>query len=242
MFLTGICYEVSTRSWCVKATSHPHHAGSVQFYWHDYGVKNYVTAALHLADLQSAGKIRTLGVTNFDTQRLAEIVDAGVPIVANQIQYSLLDTRPENGMAKYCVDKNITLLPYGTLAGGLLSDKFLGLNPQDVRVNTYSLSKYASVINQRGGWEWFQRLLTVLRQVADTHDVSIADVASRWVLQRPGVGGIIVGARNADHAAANAKVFAFDLNGEDAAKIQAVLDDGKRPTSDCYTWERGGPW
>jgi aryl-alcohol dehydrogenase-like predicted oxidoreductase len=93
----------------------------VQFYWHDYENQNLIGAGLHLAELAAAGKVRALGATNFDTARLAALVDAGVPINVHQTQYSLLDTRPDNGMAAYCLANGISLLPYGTVAGGFLS-------------------------------------------------------------------------------------------------------------------------
>lgn len=54
-----------------------------------------------------------------------------------------------------------------------------------VKVDTYSKSKYASVIRQAGGWDWFQELLGALQGVAQRHGVTIADVAVRWVLDRP---------------------------------------------------------
>ena len=54
-----------------------------------------------------------------------------------------------------------------------------------VRADTYSKSKYASVISQAGGWDWFQRLLGALQGVARKHGTSIANVASRWVLDQP---------------------------------------------------------
>ncbi len=98
----------------------------VQFFWADYGVKQYVSAALSLAELEARGVTKTVGVTNFDVQRLDEIVKAGVRVATNQIQYSLLDTRPENGMAEFCVSNGIAMLPYGTVAGGFLSDRYLG--------------------------------------------------------------------------------------------------------------------
>ena len=79
----------------------------VQFYWHDYGNKNYVAAALHLAELQAKGIVRAIGVTNFDVPRLAEIVNAGVKVASNQVQYSIMDPRPENGMAQYCLQHGI---------------------------------------------------------------------------------------------------------------------------------------
>jgi aryl-alcohol dehydrogenase-like predicted oxidoreductase len=214
----------------------------VQFYWHDYSNKNYVDAALHLAELQSKGKIKAIGVTNFDVPRLQEMVDAGVPIVENQIQYSLLDTRPDNGMTQYCLEKGIRIVPYGTAAGKFLTDAYLGKKPSDVSVNTYSLSKYASVISQRGGWEWYQSLLAVLRDVATKHNVDVAEVSSRWVLQRPAVAAVIVGARNASHVEQHRKIFSFELDGDDLAKIEAVLNTGNKPTSDVYSWERGGRW
>jgi len=214
----------------------------VQFYWHDYSNKNYIDAALHLAELQSKGKIKAIGVTNFDVPRLAEMIDAGVPIVENQIQYSLLDTRPENGMAKYCEEKKIRIVPYGTAAGKFLTDFYLGKKPADVSVNTYSLSKYASVISQRGGWDWYQDMLRVLRDVATKHNVDIAEVSSRWVLQRPAVVAVIVGARNALHVDQHRKIFSFELDSDDLAKIEAVVNTGIKPKSDVYSWERGGRW
>lgn len=111
-----------------------------------------------------------------------------------------------------------------------------------MEISTYSLSKYASVINKRGGWTWLQDLLTALQQVGQKHGVTIADVASKWVLDRPQVPAIIVGARNARHVADHQKLFTFDLDAEDYAKINEVLDRGVKPASDCYTWERGGAW
>ena len=56
----------------------------VQFYWHDYSAPRYVGAAQRLADLQAAGRIRHIGVTNFDVPRLDEIVQGGVRVVSNQ--------------------------------------------------------------------------------------------------------------------------------------------------------------
>lgn len=109
-------------------------------------------------------------------------------------------------------------------------------------MNTYSLQKYASIIGQRGGWEWFQALLQTLDTLAKKHGVSIADVASRWVLQREGVGAIIVGARNASHVEEHQRLFQFALDSQDVSCIQAALDSGKKPTSDVYTFERGGSW
>lgn len=90
----------------------------VQFHWWDYDVPGWVEAGIWLADLRKAGKIRNLGVTNFDVEHLRPLMDAGVPIVSNQVQYSILDRRPEQGMTAFCAENGISLLCYGALAGG----------------------------------------------------------------------------------------------------------------------------
>ena len=217
--------------------------GMVQLYWNDYDKKNYVDAALFLTDLKRAGKIGAVSLTNFDTKRVKEMVDAGAEISTNQIQYSLLDRRPEKVMVDYCRQTGVGLLPYGVVAGGLLSDKYLDARAEDVVTNTSSLRKYASVIGQVGGYQWYQSLLRTLRAVGDKHDgASIANVASKWVLDSPAVPAIIVGARNANHVSDHLALFDFDLDADDRAAIASVLAKGAQPTEDAYTWERGGRW
>src|SRR5262249_13208943 len=73
----------------------------LQFHWWDYNDESYVDALKHLADLQQEGKIRHLALTNFDTKRLGIIADHGIRIVSNQVQYSLVDRRPEARMAAF---------------------------------------------------------------------------------------------------------------------------------------------
>ena len=91
----------------------------VQMYWNDYGQKRYVDAALFLTEAKHAGSIGAVGLTNFDTKRMAEMIDAGAEISSNQIQFSLLDRRPERVMVEYCEKKSgVALLPYGVVAGG----------------------------------------------------------------------------------------------------------------------------
>src|ERR1700741_3557959 len=197
----------------------------LQFHWWDYGNENYLAALKHLADLQHAGKIRHLALTNFDTERLGVIADR-VRIVSNQVQYSLIDRRPEVRMAPFCREHAISLLAYGTLLGGLLSEKYLGRpEPQRPELNTASLQKYKNMVDAWGGWTLFQELLAVLKQTADKHRVSIANVGGRYILDRPAVAGVIVGARLgvAQHIAENTRVFGFALDAGDLAMIEAIL-------------------
>ena len=198
----------------------------LQFHWWDYGDERYLEAMGHLEDLRTEGKIGHLGLTNFDTQHLQKIVDEGYQVVSNQVQYSLIDRRPEIQMAQYCQDQGIHLLAYGALAGGLLSEKYLGQpEPGRAALTTTSLSKYKMMVDAWGGWDLLQELLLTLKGIAGRHRVSISDVALRYILDRPAVAGVIVGVRLgvADHREDNAKVFDLALEPEDLAELESVL-------------------
>ncbi|HEV2189825.1 MAG TPA: aldo/keto reductase, partial [Stellaceae bacterium] len=155
----------------------------LQFHWWDYSDRRYLDALKHLADLRDEGQIRHLALTNFDTERLAIIADAGVRIVSNQVQYSLVDRRPAARMVEYCATHGITLLTYGTLLGGLLSESRLG-RPEPGRFDlaTVSQQKYKNMIDAWGGWALFQELLAALKLIADKHAVGIAAIGARYIL------------------------------------------------------------
>jgi aryl-alcohol dehydrogenase-like predicted oxidoreductase len=211
----------------------------LQFHWWDYADARYLDALRHLTDLRDAGKIRHLALTNFDTERLAIIAGHGIRIVSNQVQYSLVDRRPAAKMEAFCGEHGITLLTYGTLLGGLLSEKYLGRpEPGRGELTTASLQKYKQMIDAWGGWGLFQELLAALKRVADKHAVGIANVGVRYVLDRPAVAGVIVGARLglAEHIADNTSTFTLALDTEDLATIKPVLAkscDLMRLIGDC---------
>ena len=198
----------------------------LQFHWWEYGDKRYLDALEQLAELRDEGKIHRLALTNFDTERLREIADHGIRVVSNQVQYSLIDRRPEVQMSQVCEDQRVWLLPYGVLCGGLLSDRYLHQpEPGYGALNTASLHKYKQMIDGWGGWALFQQLLSVLGTVADKHGVSIANVAVRYIVDRPAVAGVIIGARLgvAEHIAENTRVFGFQLDADDHEAIESVL-------------------
>ena len=210
----------------------------VQFHWWDYDQPRWLETAEHLKTLQSEGKIALVGGTNFDAAHVRAMAEAGVSLATMQVQYSLLDARPAGDMTAVCSETGMKLLCYGTLAGGFLTDAWLGKPaPVDVLTNR-SLIKYRLIIDEFGGWALFQRLLATLRRVADRHDASVANVASRWVLDLPAVAGVIVGARHAGHLGDTLAVGALRLSDADRAEIAAVLARRTGPAGEVYALER----
>jgi len=197
----------------------------VQFHWWDYNNPYYVDALKFLSDLRDEGKIKHVGLTNFDTERMQVMKDAGLKIVSNQVQYSIIDRRPEVKMAGFCKENNSSLLAYGTLCGGFMSEKYLGRpEPAISDLDTQSLRKYKRMIDAWGGWELFQELLSALNQISVRRSASIANVGTRYILDKPSVAGAIIGARLgiSHHIADNAQTFNFKLNTDDVSRIDEV--------------------
>lgn len=213
----------------------------VQFHWWDYEVDRYIETAKVLADLHEKGKIRHVGVTNFDVPHLRELIDAGVPVVSNQVQYSLLDKRPERSMVEFCANNDIQLLCYGTLAGGFLTERYLGTEAPEGDLENRSLTKYELIIQDAGGWEPFQRLLDGLSTVADKHDVSVANVASRYVLEQPAVCSVIVGARDTTHLESTLQTLKFELDEADRDTIADARSGLTELPGAVYELERTDP-
>ncbi len=126
----------------------------VQMHWWDYSFPGYLDAAGFLADLREAGKIRHIGLTNFDAGHMQELLDAGIPVISNQVQYSVLDRRPEPDLIALCRKTGIKLLSYGAVAGGFLSERWLGQMPPKTLENR-SLIKYRLIIDEFGGFALF---------------------------------------------------------------------------------------
>ncbi|KAL8089950.1 hypothetical protein AgCh_039423 [Apium graveolens] len=214
----------------------------LQFHWWDYSNSGYLDALKHLTDLKEEGKIKTVALTNFDTERLQIILENEIPIVSNQVQHSIVDMRPQQKMAELCQLMGVKLITYGTVMGGLLSEKFLDTNLNipfaGPPLNTPSLQKYKRMVDAWGGWSLFQVLLQTLNKVALKHGVSIPTVAVRYVLDQQAVAGSMVGVRLglAEHVNDTNAVFSLVLDEEDVNSIQEVTKKGKdllRIIGDC---------
>jgi len=197
----------------------------IQFHWWDYDDTSYLDALHHLSKIRDEGKIRHVGLTNFDTETIKITIEQGFKLISNQVQYSIIDQRPAIKMTPFCQKNDIKLLSYGTLLGGFLSEKYFGREePTGAQLDTLSLQKYKNMIDAWGGWNLFQELLAVLDAIAKKHNVSIANVATRYILDKPAVAGVIIGVRLsiAEHKSDNARVFAVKLDKQDQEKIESI--------------------
>jgi len=197
----------------------------LQFHWWDYSNPYYIDALRYLFDLRDERLIKDVGLTNFDTETIQTITDSNLKIVSNQVQYSIIDRRPEVKMIPFCKRYKISLLAYGSICGGLISEQYLGkVEPSGAELNTLSLRKYKRMIDAWGGWNLFQELLVNLNRIAQKHGVGIANVATRYILDKPGVGGVIIGVRLgiADHISNNLQVFNLTLDKSDINDIENV--------------------
>ena len=195
----------------------------IQFHAWNYTDPNWLDCLFWLQDLKEEGLIRHIGLTNFDTAHLRIVLSSGIDIVSNQVCYSLIDQRARDQMTTVCEQFDLKILAFGTLAGGFLSEKWIDQpEPSIVKLSTWSEMKYKRFIDVTGGWEKFQQLLKTVQEIAKKHGMSIANIASKYVLEQPAVGGVIIGARlgKKEHIKENLKVFEFQLDKDDKNLIR----------------------
>ena len=209
----------------------------VQFFWWDVSIGAPVQTLASLAALQDKGKIRHLGVTNWDVEGIAPFVDIGLDIVSAQVQYSLIDDRPAGSLTRWCAAHDVRLLCYGVLAGGFLSDVWLGRRDPGFAFENRSLVKYRLIIDELGGWDLFQALLDVVKRIADKHGKSVSTVAARYVLDLPQVAAVIIGARYADHLSQTLSIFDLTLDDDDREALARVLGERTGPRGPVYGLE-----
>jgi aryl-alcohol dehydrogenase-like predicted oxidoreductase/enamine deaminase RidA (YjgF/YER057c/UK114 family) len=215
----------------------------LQFHWWTFEHPAWLDALHEMNRLRADGLIGAIGVTNFDAAHLALALADGIPLVTNQVSFSLLDRRAAGVLSELCLGSGVRLLAYGTLCGGFLSEAWVG-KPEPEAMPDWSRAKYKRFIDTAGGWAAFQGILAAAAAIAAKHGVSIANVATRWVLDHPAVAAAIIGARvtESEHRADNARVFSFSLDLEDRARLEAAFAATTPIPGDCGDEYRRPPF
>jgi len=176
-----------------------------------------------LADLKAQGKIRYIGVSNFDASQMERIHGLS-PVTSLQPPYSMLMRQIEEEILPFCEKNNIGVIPYSTMQNGLLTgrwtkERVAALPPTDWRVQMNSPAFQDPLFSQ------ILDIVETLREIGDAHDRSPAEVAVAWTLHHPAVTGAIVGARSASQVDGFVGAMDFRLSEEEMAEIGKVLPE-----------------
>ncbi len=210
----------------------------VQFHWWDFSIDQYTEVALMLQDLKQEGIIHNIGLTNFDAAHIDTVLDAGVEVLSNQVQYSVLDHRPEISLLDYNSKHNLSLFCYGTLAGGFVSSKYLGAKEPSIKnlESNRSLIKYKLIIDDLGGWGVLQELLSKLQEIGGRHDTTISETALLYLLCKKQVAAVILGLRNDSYVESLNSMLDKNLSPTEMKEIETIVNE--RQLGDIYELER----
>ncbi|MEY2412652.1 MAG: hypothetical protein QOD84_1258 [Acidobacteriaceae bacterium] len=172
-----------------------------------------------LADLKREGKVRWIGVSNFNVQQLHR-AEAVAPITSLQPRYSLVHREIEDHLLPFCRRENIGVIVYSPMASGLLTGAM-----------THERAAKLPKDDWRSGHPDFTEpqlsrnlaLVAVLQEIARRHNRSAGEVAIAWTLLHPAVTGAIVGARNARQADGVMRAGELRLSDEDVTEIETFL-------------------
>lgn len=172
-----------------------------------------------LAKLRDEGKIRHIGVSNFDVDQMrrAQMV---APITSLQPPYSLVATDVENAILPYALGQQIGVIVYSPMGSGLLTgamtrERIAAMPDDDWRKNSPSFQEPLLSRNLQ--------LVETLRSIGQRYGASPAEVAIAWTLKNPAVTGAIVGIRNAQQAKAIAGAADLALTGSELAELEVQL-------------------
>ncbi len=168
-----------------------------------------------LNQLKEQGKIRAIGVSNFSQAQIEEAMTYG-RIDSLQPPYSLFWRGVEKDLLPYCVEHNLTILAYSSLAQGLLTGKF-GPDHEFPKDDVRSKNK----LFQPPLYEKAQTALDQLKPIAEAHHTTLGNLALAWLIAQPQTTAI-VGARKGSQALENAKAAAVALSADDLAAIDTI--------------------
>lgn len=173
-----------------------------------------------MARLVEAGKVRTIGVSNFEVVTL-ERVAAVAPVASLQPPFSLIRRDAGGNVIPWCAAHGVGVIVYSPMQSGILTDSFgaeraAHMPPEDWRTRSPQFRSPALERNIA--------LRDALKPIAARHGVSVSAVAIAWTLAWPGVAGAIVGARSPEQVDGWIAAGALTLTGDELAEIAAAVE------------------
>lgn len=195
-----------------------------------------------MQDLVKQGKVRALGVCNFGPIDLKEALGV-CDLVTNQISYSLLLRAVEFEVSQMCVDHGVGMLCYSPLAQALLAGKFDNADQvpdERARTRLFSKDRPQARHTEAGCEDEAFVALAEIRRIAERVGRSMADVSLAWLLQKPGVACVLVGASRVSQVERNAAAIGTVLSADDVAELDRVTEPVKEllgPNMDPWVTE-----
>ena len=183
-------------------------------HWPDYN--NSIDDALELmVKFKKEGKIRAIGVSNFDTALIQKAIDIADISVVQPPMSMLNRTSVENGIVPLCKEKGVGVITYGSLGGGILTGQM-----EKPVTGGKELRSVFYAFYEEPMWSKCQKLLDVLRGIASDRNTTVAQVSINWVLAQPGVTCSLMGATTPEMAYENASAADWELTADELAYIE----------------------
>jgi len=173
-----------------------------------------------MADLVEAGKIRSVGISNFNADKMrrahGELKKRGLPLAVNQMEYSLLNRKIEsNGVLETAEELGITIVAYTPLGYGLLTGKY-HKNPE-----LFKQTSRGSMLKRK--FEQSRPIVTALEEIGKKYDATPGQVALNWVIYNQGESVVTIpGATKAEHARESAGAMSFKLSDDELARLDEL--------------------
>lgn len=210
----------------------------VLLHWPDQDMSGCLDGLGYLTMMQAKGKVQLIGVANFDTVNLRMLLQSGIDLAAAKVPFSLIDQRPRGAFANLCREYDIALLAYGTLAGGFISQRWLGAPDPGYYFDNPGLTRNRLVIEAFGGWRLFQEFLLILSAIADRHGMTLGSVALRAIHDYADVTAVVLRSVSADDFADHLKAFRFKPTEQDREALASVLAKRRGPSGPIFELER----
>lgn len=191
-----------------------------QIHWPD-GTTPISETMEAVQELIDEGKVRAAGVCNYNVEQIEEALKS-LPLASNQVPYSMINRKIENDVVPQAIEKGMEILPYSPLQRGLLTGKITPgyeFSGYDTRKD----SNYFTDENIRR----VNKLLDKIRPIAEGHNATFAQVVINWTARQPGMGCVLVGARNPKQVKDNAGSMDFTLTQDEVDRITAAADKFK---------------
>ncbi len=178
-------------------------------------------------NLQKAGKVRAIGISNYGVSQMAEIKASGVKVCVNELPYNIISRAIEKDILPACIDSNIGVITYSTLQQGILTGKYktageVPFNQAHTRHFQDFRGKGTSRHGEDGAEEELFELLDELQKICDDMNVSMAELTLAWVLHQKGITSTIVGSRNLKQLEYNMKAAELKLDEDLVGKLGSL--------------------